>query len=261
MSEYRPSDRELLEELIERAGVRAPDYTDEAVRATRSVRQRPAWHFRAAWGLPAAGSGGWRRSNTLRLVLVAALVALVPIILMRGGGGTPAPTAQPAPTLPPVIPTPAAATPVAESPTAATPTPDASSAAYEACALGADATLLLEVWDLEGDPDARVLLGLLDAQFEAANPGVDVIREHRDPAAGADVVAALQQEDGPDVAQVPPGADGLAPDLQQRQVGEVFQVVHRSSRSVVPPPARSAAPAPARRRRRTECAACSPHMP
>jgi ABC-type glycerol-3-phosphate transport system substrate-binding protein len=196
MNPIRPSDRDLLDEVVERAGTHTPDYADDVLGATRHVRQRPAWTFVSTWS-----RGG--RPAAIRIVLVAALVAALPTALMLAGSVQPQPSTPPEWTAPP--------SPVPTAPEEPSPTSSPLAAArYDACSAGSDPSMLLTVWDRVTDPEERAVLDTLDAEFEAANPGVDVVRTSLDPSTTtAGLREALESASGPDVVQVPAGVGGF----------------------------------------------------
>ena len=78
--------------------------------------------------------------------------------------------------------------------------------------------------------------------------GVTMLRDDR-------VRRQLHDRQRDPLALDPPGTNGLAPDREEREVGEILEVAHRASAGAATLPQLEAS------RRNAECAACQPHMP
>ena len=97
MTQLDVLDRRLVDELVERAGTRIPEYTDEVLAAVARTRQRPAWTFVERWGSrPSAWTPATRRAwlaALIGLALLAGVAAWVgsrpappPIVPLAGNG-------------------------------------------------------------------------------------------------------------------------------------------------------------------------------
>jgi raffinose/stachyose/melibiose transport system substrate-binding protein len=81
---------------------------------------------------------------------------------------------------------------------------------YEACAGAATAPITLTTWDHESDETLGAVIDQASAEFEAANPGVTVVRVTKPAEAlAAAAPAALADPAGPDLVQVEPGRDAM----------------------------------------------------
>ena len=97
MTQLDVLDRRLVDELVERAGTRIPEYTEEVLAAVARTRQRPAWTFVERWGSrPSAWTPATRRAwlaALIGLALLAGVAAWVgsrpappPIVPLAGNG-------------------------------------------------------------------------------------------------------------------------------------------------------------------------------
>lgn len=196
MTRDRRTDSAMVDEVVEPVWFGLPDYTDEILELTARTRQRPAWSFAGRW-LPA---GLLPMQPVLRFAVVVVLLAGAlggTFVVGAALGWFDSPPPQPPP-------------PLVDSPAPTTPPTEPPAGRYDACAEAAASPIQLRVWDREGTAEISVAIDELIDDFEAANPGVTVVRETKlDGDLAAGVLAGLADPDGPDVVEIGSGREAM----------------------------------------------------